>query len=459
MNNALAEQRERNLQPAALEAVEERIAAAGVEFVYYQFVSINSRVLTKVAPARHVRRNLRSGVNFHGSAVADVAVDRGGEIFAGGAQAEEFTALPDIDTFQVLPWDTTTGRFLCRLYRRSDTEVDPGAPLGTDPRGLLTRAHAGFIERTGLELRVGLEPEMTWEGDAIDVHPRPGVSPAYHLGSLEKVREIYQRVIRYGQALGLEMVEGDYEDSGQLELNFLFDRAELTADRLTTYRLICARVAKELGVTASFMPKPSLGIMGNGCHHNLSLWRDGVNVFADPGRSDLHVTETARHALGGLLTHASAGMAVYGSTVNSYKRFWDAGLFAPSQVNWGLDNRTCTVRLSANGRLEFKLPDAMVNPYLSLTLTLAAIEDGLARRLDPGEPVGRGEASSPAGAFAGLPLTLGEALAALEQSEPVATALGPEMTRLYTEFKRDEWARYCSAITDWEREMYREWLP
>ena len=61
--------------------------------------------------------------------------------------------------------------------------------------------------------------------------------------------------------------------------------------------------------------------------------------------------------------------------------------------------------------------------------------------------------------LAGLPLTLGEALAALEQSEPVATALGPEMTRLYTEFKRDEWARYCSAITDWEREMYREWLP
>jgi glutamine synthetase len=454
----LASQAELNSATETVEAIEERIANAGVEFVYYQFVSINGRVLTKVAPARHLRRNLRAGVNFHGSAVADVANDRDGALFAGGAEAEEFTALPDVDTFQVLPWDSTTARFLCRLYRRADAAERPGEPLSTDTRGLLVRAHADFEARTGYELRSGLEPEMTWEGPSIDVHPRSGVSPAYHLGSLERVREIYQRVIRYGQALGLEMVEGDYEDNGQLELNFLFDRAERTADRLITYRQICAQVARELGVTATFMPKPSLGIMGNGCHHNLSLWRDGANVIAEEGRSDLHVSAIARRAIGGLLAHAAAGMAVYACTVNSYKRYWDAGLFAPSAVNWGLDNRTCTIRVSANGRLEFKLPDAAVNPYLSQALVLAAIEDGLDRDLEPGDPVGRG-AQGVAGAHPPLPLTLGDALEVLEASKAVTGALGPELTRLYLDFKRDEWARFCSAVTDWEREMYRDWLP
>ncbi len=456
--NALGLQSEVNCAPATVDAIEERIAEAGVEFVYYQFVSINGRVLTKVAPARHVRRNLRSGVNFHGSAVADVANDRSGAFFFGGAEAEEFTALPDAETFQVLPWDTTTARFLCRLYRRADAEADPGAPLPTDVRGLLSRAHADFEARTGLELRSGLEPEMTWEGPSIDVDSRPGVSPAYHLGSLERVRGVYQRVIRYGQALGLEMIEGDYEDNGQLELNFLFDRAERTADRLLTYRQICSRVAHELGVTATFMPKPALGIMGNGCHHNLSLWRDGANVCADEGRDELHVSTVAGHAIGGLLTHAASGMAVYASTVNSYKRYWDIGLFAPSAVNWGLDNRTCTLRVSANGRLEFKLPDAIVNPYLSQTLVLAAIEDGIEHSLDPGEPVARG-ATGAAGDFAPLPLTLGDALDALEGNTLVKRALGDELTALYVEFKRDEWARYCSSVTDWEREMYRDWLP
>jgi glutamine synthetase len=458
MGSALAEQAERNLETDVVEAIEERIAEAGVELVYCQFVSINGRVLTKVVPARHVQTVLRRGVNFHGSAIADVATDRAGTIFAGGAEAEELTALPDADTFQVLPWDTTSARFLCRLYRRADSHTSPGAPLPTDSRGLLRRAHAAFEERTGLELRTGLEPEMTWEGPSIDVDPRPGVSPAYHLGSLERVREVVQRVIRYGQALGLEMIEGDYEDNGQLELNFLFDRAELTADRLVTYRQICAQVARELDVTATFMPKPALGIMGNGCHHNLSLWRDGVNVCADEGRAELHVSETARHAIGGLLTHAAAGMAVYACTVNSYKRYWDAGLFAPSAVNWGLDNRTCTVRVSANGRLEFKLPDAMVNPYLSAVLVLAAVEDGLARRLDPGEPVAAGAAGD-GSSHPPLPLTLGDALDVFAGSAVATAALGEELMQLYLDFKRDEWARFCSTVTDWERVMYRDWLP
>jgi len=455
MTDALTQHREANARAA--DELAERIKQANVEFIYYQFVTINGRVLAKVVPAGHLRRSLEKGVQFHGSAIADVAADRHGELFGGGIAAEEFAVMPDADSFQVLPWEPGVGRFLCSLYRRDDSHRDPGAPLSTDVRGVMRRAIDGLEARTGYELRSGTEPEITWTGEGYDPTSRPGVSTAYHAGTLEQTRAIYQRVIRYAKAMGLDMIEGDYEDAGQIELNFMYDRADRTADRLITYRQICVQVARELGIEVTFMPKPEVGIMGNGCHHNLSLWKDNGNAFAEPGRRDLHITETAKHALGGLLQHAAESMAVYGSTVNSYKRYWDAGQFAPSRVDWGLDDRSRSVRVSASGRLELKLPDSIVNPYLSHALIAGAMEDGLHNAIDPGPAPEPGVVGPEK--FDSLPLTLGDAVERFADSAFVRQTLGDDLTDLYTEFKRDEWARFCGAITDWEDMMYRQWIP
>ena len=89
---------------------------------------------------------------------------------------------------------------------------------------------------------------MSWLGPDSRSGRSPNVSPAYHVGALETMRPIVKRVIAYAQALGLDMIEGDYEDTGQLELNFQFDACERTCDRLVTYRQVCAQVARELGV-------------------------------------------------------------------------------------------------------------------------------------------------------------------------------------------------------------------
>ena len=455
LSDALTTHREANA--TAADALTDRVQQSGVEFIYYQFVSINGRVLAKVVPAVHLERSLETGVRFHGSAVADVAANRDGVLFGGGIAAEEFVVMPDADSFQVLPWDPSIGRFLCRLYRRDDSQHSPGAPLSTDVRGLLQQRMASFEATTGYELRSGCEPEVTWTGPGYDPVSRPGVSIAYHAGTLEMTREIYKRAIRYGQSMGIDMIEGDYEDAGQIELNFMYDRADRTADRLITYRQICVQVARELGIEVTFMPKPTVGVMGNGCHHNLSLWKGGVNAFEDAGRRELHVSDTARAALGGLLEHAAESMAVFASTVNSYKRYWDAGQFAPSCVDWGLDDRSRSVRVSANGRLELKLPDSIVNPYLSHLMILAALEDGLHRTIDPGSAPEPGQLGDQR--FRPLPLTLGNAVETFAASPFVVEALGADLTNLYTEFKRDEWARYCGAVTDWEYLMYRQWAP
>ncbi len=453
--------REVNASQDALARVRSEIDTHGVETVYFQAVSITGRVVGKVLPARHVERVSAHGIQQHRTAAANLQTTQSGLLLGGGVNAAEYTALPDLDTFQVLPWDTTTARVFCRLYEPDHLEPAlAGQPYAADSRGLLHRVHSEFTERTGLEMRTGTEPEMSWEGPGLEASFRPGSSPAYHIEHLERARAIYQRVIRYAQAMGLDMIEGDYEDEGQIELNWMYDHANLTADRLVTYRQICKQVARELGIQASFMPKPYTGQMGNGCHHNFSLWRDGENVLADKGVRQLHLTDEGKHALGGVLRHAAGSMLVMGSTVNSYKRYWDAGQFAPSKINWGLDNKTCTVRLSANGRLEFKLPDAAVNPYLSHAILIAACEDGLKNQIDPGAPTVGSSYDQPQNeAFPPLPLTMGEAIEAFRADTVIRETFGDELSDLLLAFHEDEWARYCGQVSEWERRMYWDDAP
>lgn len=458
--SALDLHRQENASSPHLAAALATIKEYGVEHIYYQSVTITGRVVGKVMPARHLERVAVKGVQQHRTAAANLQTTREGVLLGGGVNAAEYTALPDLDTFAVLPWDTSFARVFCRLYEPDHLAEGAGAPYACDSRGVLKRVHREFTERTGLEMRTGCEPEMTWKGEGLEGRFRPESSPAYHIEHLERNRPIVKKVIAYAQALGLDMIEGDYEDEYQVELNFMFDHADITADRLVTYRQLCKQVARELGIEASFMPKPATGMMGNGCHHNFSFWRDGVNVLEDPGVTQLHLSELGRHALGGLLTHTAGAMLINGSTVNSYKRYWDAGQFAPSKINWGLDNKTCTVRLSANGRLEYKLPDSAVNPYLSHAVMIAACEDGLKNAIDPGEPTeGSSYAAEQDARFPELPLTLGDAITAFRRDDVVTSTLGEELSTLLIDYHADEWARFCSHVTDWERNTYWDDAP
>lgn len=446
--------REANLRPETVEALGAKIRETGVKYIYYVLPTVGSRTVAKVVPAEHYERMLRKGIAFHRTALTDLQTSREGELIGGGVAAHEFWGLPEPETFQMLPWDPEVGRMFCTAYDPPHLGAAGGRMVPLDTRALFVAAHRAFTERTGLELRSGLEPEMTWTGPGIEVVAKEDQSPAYQVENLEKMRPVYKRVISYAQALGLDMIQGDYEDDGQIELNWEYDRAERTAERMTTYRQICKQVARELGLQASFMPKPYNGKMGNGCHHNLSLWQGDENVVED-GRVELHATETARHAIAGMLLHTPGSMLVMGSTVNSYKRYWDAGQFAPSGADWGLDTRGVAIRISANGRMEYRLPDASVNPYLSHLYLLAAIEHGLEGRLDPGDP---GRPSETIGSVV-VPNTLGAAIEAFEADEYLMGAMPEELTRILLQLKRDEWGRYCGLITQWEFDQYWEAIP
>jgi glutamine synthetase len=449
----------------AIAEVRSRIDAENVTYIYFQFVSVTGRIMGKGVPAPHWESIARKGFQLVYGATANLFTDRRGDYIGYGAEARELVGLPDVDTFQVLPWDPTVARVFCTLFRGREEEVDGGAYLTSDCRGNLRRLHDEFTAATGLEMRIGCEPEMMWLKTQPDGSPSvEGVTKpyCYHIDQFSELQPVIHRVISYGQQMGLDMIQGDHEDApGQLELNFQFDKAELTADRLTTYRQICKQVGRELGFFPCFMPKPFMGVSANGCHHNFSLWQGEENMFLPDTGNQRLPGKTGLYATGGILEHLRGLTAVTAPTVNSYRRYADAGFWAPIFADWGFQNRTTALRVSAPGRFEYRSVDSAVNPYLSMAALLVTMRDGLQRSLDPGPPEERNiyDAMAAGKQVRRIPSTLGEALDALEADEVVRSALPGDMYRVFMHYKRDEWERFISTVTEWDVNEYLDVLP
>ncbi len=420
----------------AVDEVARRIQAEGITYVYFQFVSVTGRVMGKGIPAAHWASVATKGFQLVYGATANLFIDRHGQYIGYGPESSELVGLPDVETFCPLPWDPKVARVFCTLFRGREEVNDPGGFLTSDCRGNLRRLHRRFTADTGLTLRVGCEPEMMWLKTNPDGTPSvEGVTKpyCYHIDQFSELQPVIHRVIEYCTDMGLDMIQGDHEDApGQLELNFTFGAAEDTADRLTTYRQVCRQVGREFGLFPCFMPKPFMGVSANGCHHNISLWQDEVNMFLPDGDDPRLPSKTGLHAIGGVLAHLRALTAITAPTVNSYRRFADAGFWAPIFADWGFQNRTTALRVSAPGRFEYRSVDSAVNPYLSMAGLLAAMRDGLDQSMDPGPPEEGNiyEAIEAGKEVTRIPSTLGEALDALEADPVVRGALPGEMLDL-----------------------------
>ena len=394
--------------------VREKIDQLGIQYIYYQFVSVTGRIVGKGIPADHWERTAERGFQLVYGSTANLFVDRHKNYIGYGPEASELVGIPDPETFVQLPWDKRVARVFCTCFRNREEKENPGGHLTSDCRGNLRLIHQAFKQaHNGLHLRHGCEPEMMWLRKGEDGLPAGGFSKpnCYHIDQFESLRPVFMRVIEYARAMGLDMIQGDHEDApGQLELNWMFDDCLRTADRLTTYRQVCAQVAREFGLIACFMSKPFMGVSASGCHHNLSLWRGGEEKFNKLGQDSLPGLEQnfmylqggentflplkgeskpgpiGLNCIGGVIKHVGALTALGSSTVNSYRRLWDTGFWAPVYADWGYQNRTCALRISAPGRFEYRSVDSTVNPYLMAAGLLKAFDDGIRHKLDPGEP-------------------------------------------------------------------------
>jgi len=450
---------------AQVKEVRKMIDAEGVTYVYYQFVSVTGRIMGKGVPAPHWETIAQKGFQLVYGSTANLFVDRHGNYIGYGPEAWELVGIPEPETFQVLPWDPRVARVWCTCFRNREDREGPGDVLTSDSRGNLRRIHEEFEGRTGMHLRAGMEPEMMWlKLDADGAPSVEGVTKpyCYHIDQFSELQPIIHKMVEYGQKLGLDMIQGDHEDApGQIELNFGFDRAETTADNLSTFRQICKQVGRELGAFPCFMPKPFMNVSANGCHHNISIWRGEENVFMPETADAQKPGQIGLYAIGGILAHQPALTALTCSTINSYRRLWDTGFWAPVFADWGYQNRTTALRVSAPGRFEYRAVDSAVNPYLSLASLIAAMRGGIERKLDPGEPEERNiyEAMEAGKEVKRLPMTFGAALDALEADEVVKSALPGDMYRVFMHYKRDEWERHCAQVSDWDLQEYLDVLP
>jgi glutamine synthetase len=184
-------------------------------------------------------------------------------------------------------------------------------------------------------------------------------------------------------------------------------------------------------------------------------------MFLPDGDDPRQPSKTGLHAIGGVLAHLRALTAITAPTVNSYRRFADAGFWAPIFADWGFQNRTTALRVSAPGRFEYRSVDSAVNPYLSMAGLLVAMKDGLDQSIDPGPPEDGNiyEAIAAGKEVPRIPSTLGEALEALESDPVIRGALPGEMLDVFLHYKRDEWERFIGTVSEWDLKEYLDILP
>jgi glutamine synthetase len=247
----------------------------------------------------------------------------------------------------------------------------------------------------------------------------------------------------------------------QHEIDLGHTEAVSAADDIMTFKLAVRTIAKRHGLFASFMPKPKTGINGSGMHINMSLSKDGKNIFDDPdGKKGLSCE--AYWFIGGLIKHMKGMSVITNPLVNSYKRLVP-GYEAPCYIAWSANNRSPLIRIpSARGqetRIELRSPDSAANPYLALAVCLAAGLDGIKNKIEPPTEVPENiyemsDAERESRGIESLPSNLHVAVKELEKDDFIKEVLGEHVAGKYAAAKEAEWQRYREWVSAWELEEY-----
>ncbi|MFV0288492.1 MAG: glutamine synthetase family protein, partial [Mycoplasmatales bacterium] len=264
------------------------------------------------------------------------------------------------------------------------------------------------------------------------------------------------------EKIGFEIEANHHEvAASQHEINFKYDNVLEYCDKVQIFKNLVKTIAIKHGMHATFMPKPIHGVNGSGMHSNLSLFKDGQNVFYDKqGKHEL--SDVAYNFIGGLLTYAKEFTAITNPLVNSYKRLVP-GYEAPCYVSYSNSNRSAMIRIPASRgqgtRVEVRSVDATANVYLAMATLLGAGLTGVEQRIIPSDPVSenifamtmqrRKELE-----IGTLPVSLREAIKNMEKSEFMKNILGEEVFCKYVKSKNKEYDDYRYAVHKWEVDKY-----
>ncbi len=436
----------------------DRLMAAGeVDTVIVAFADMQGRLTGKRVAARLFAEEVAA----HGAECCNylLAVDVDMNTVEGYAMSGwetgygDMVMRPDMRTLRLIPWLPGTALVMADLFRTGDGSAVPAAPR------TILRTQLDRLAERGLSAFVGTELEFmvfedtyreAWATGYRDLRKASDYNIDYAIHASTRMEPLLRdiRLGMDGAGMYCEGVKGEC-NSGQQEIAFRYDDALVTCDNHTIYKNGAKEIADRHGKSLTFMAKFDER-EGNSCHVHLSLRRsDGAAVFADDAEP-LGMSAMFRSFLAGQLATLREMSLWYAPNINSYKRFAE-GSFAPTAVAWGVDNRTCALRVVGHGhsmRLECRAPGGDVNQYLAVAALIAGGLHGVDRGLELPDPV---TGNAYAGGAERLPTTLQEAAELFDGSVVARAAFGDEVVEPYLNNARVEIAAFNAAVTDWER--------
>jgi len=438
----------------SLEELRLAVANGEIDTVILALTDMQGRLQGKRLSAEfflaEVAQDYSEGCNYLLAVDVDMNTVDGYQMSSWERGYGDFVMRPDMATLRDIPWHPGTALVLADL-----TWLD-GAPVAASPRQIL-REQLGRLAQRDMVALAGTELEFvvykdTYEQAAAknyrDLAPANDYNVDYSILGTSRIEPLLRRLRKgmAGAGMYVESAKGEC-NLGQHEIAFRYADALTTADNHSIYKTGSKEIAAQDGMSITFMAKPNER-EGNSCHIHLSLrGSDGTPVLAGDGPHGL--SRLGEHFIAGQLAAMRELTLLYAPNINSYKRYVP-GSFAPTSVRWGVDNRTCALRLVGHGhslRVENRTPGGDVNPYLALAGMVAAGLDGIDREL----PL---EAAFDGNAYADtslrVPHTLRDALELWQKSELARTAFGADVTEHYANYARVELTAYDAAVTDWE---------
>ncbi len=422
-----------------------------VKFIRLWFTDILGMLKSFAITVEELEGALEEGMGFDGSSIEGFArIDE-----------SDMVALPDPDTFQLVPWRPREHHAVARMF--CDILMPGGEPFEGDPRYVLKRNLKRAAD-LGYTFYVGPELEYFYFRDSKGTEPLDE-GGYFDMTPLDAATDLRRETVLTLEEMGIGVEYSHHEvAASQHEIDMRYTDALTMADSVMTYRLVVKQIALKHGFYATFMPKPVFGINGSGMHVHQSLFKDGRNAFFDQG-DEYHLSKVGKCYIAGLLRHAPEITSITSQWVNSYKRLIP-GYEAPVYLSWARRNRADLVRVpeykpgKENAtRVEFRSPDPACNPYLAFSVMLAAGLEGIDKGYEVPAPVEENiyemsEEERLRRGIGTLPDSLWEAIGLTEQSEVVRRALGDHVFRAFIKNKRIEWDQYRAQVTDYELKRY-----
>jgi glutamine synthetase len=441
-----------NLSVTELEA---DIASGAVDTVIVAFADAQGRLVGKRVAGRFFRDDVLAhgaeACNYLLSVDVDMNTVDGYPMSSWETGYGDMTLKPDLTTLRRIPWLPATALVM------ADLAWENGERVAQSPRDILERQRERLAER-GLVGFAGTELEFivfddtyrdAWAKGYTGLTPSTDYNVDYNLLASTRMEPLLRDIRNGMEGAGLycEGVKGEC-NFGQQEIAFRFAEVQETADQHAIYKNGAKEIADQHGKALTFMAKFNER-EGNSCHIHLSVrGDDGTAVMAGDGAHGF--SPLMEHWIAGILATLREFTLLYAPNINSYKRY-AKGSFAPTGIAWGVDNRTCALRVVGHGgslRVENRVPGGDVNPYLAIAAIIAGGLHGVENELPLPAPLAGNAYEA---GVDHLPTTLREAAALFRESSIARAAFGDDMVEHYLNQARIEVEAYDAAVTDWER--------